>query len=179
MPRTRSLAWSELKIGIVAVVAHGARGHAHLRRRRAGRVLLAALRAEDHVRQRAGLKRAPVRVAGVEVGKVTDIEFVGAEVQVDIEVNKEQQSRITDQSRASIGSLSLLGEPTIEISPASSGTPLKDGDFIPSARTAGKSAMSRKTPRRHSSRRPRSSKRSDRAAGRWANCFQTMSSIVR
>ena len=85
-----------------------------------------------------GLKSgAIVRVAGVEVGKVTDIDFVGADVQVVVEVNKEQQSRITDQSRASIGSLSLLGEPTIEISPAASGTPLKDGDFVQSARTPG------------------------------------------
>jgi phospholipid/cholesterol/gamma-HCH transport system substrate-binding protein len=85
-----------------------------------------------------GLKSgAIVRVAGVEVGKVTVVDFVGADVQVVVEVNKEQRVRITDQSRASIGSLSLLGEPTIEISPSSQGTPLKDGDFIPSARTPG------------------------------------------
>ena len=38
--------------------------------------------------------------------------------------------RVTTESRASIGSLSLLGEPVIDISPAATGTPLKDGDFI-------------------------------------------------
>jgi len=76
-------------------------------------------------------------VAGVEVGKVTDVAFVGADVQLTLEVNEEHQARITDQSRASIGSLSLLGEPLIDISPASAGTPLKDGDFIQSGRTPG------------------------------------------
>ncbi len=45
MPRTRSLAWSELKIGIVAVAALVAGRHARLRRRRRRRLLLAALRA--------------------------------------------------------------------------------------------------------------------------------------
>jgi phospholipid/cholesterol/gamma-HCH transport system substrate-binding protein len=141
MPRTRSLAWSELKIGIVAVVAIvlaimiivavGGQGGFSWQR----------YKLKTKFANVQGLKSgAIVRVAGVEVGKVTDIDFAGAEVEVVVEVNEEQQSRITDQSRASIGSLSLLGEPTIEISPASSGTPLKDGDFIQSARTPGQIA---------------------------------------
>jgi hypothetical protein len=43
----------------------------------------------------------------VDVGKVTDVEFVGAEVQITLQVNEENKSRITDHSRATIGSLSL------------------------------------------------------------------------
>ena len=138
MPRTRSLAWSELKIGIVAVVAIGLAillvvavgGQAGFSWQR--------YKLKTKFSNVQGLKTgAIVRVAGVEVGKVTEMDFVGAEVQVTVEVNKEHQSRITDQSRASLGSLSLLGEPTIEISPASGGTPLKDGDFVPSERTPG------------------------------------------
>ena len=75
------------------------------------------------------------------------MDFVGAEVQITLEVNEENKTRITDQSRASIGSLSLLGEPIIEISPAAQGTPLKDGDFIQSARTPrADSPRSRRTP---------------------------------
>ena len=54
MPRTRSLAWSELKIGIVAVGGDRAGRDARHRRRRPGRILLAALRAEDEVPERAG-----------------------------------------------------------------------------------------------------------------------------
>ena len=64
----------------------------------------------------------------------------GAEVEVTLEVKKEQQPRITDDSRASIGSLSLLGEPVIDISPRSTGTPLKDGDFILRGRAPGQMA---------------------------------------
>jgi phospholipid/cholesterol/gamma-HCH transport system substrate-binding protein len=141
MPRTRSLAWSELKIGILAVAA----------------LVLAAMlvfavggqggfswqRYEIKARfpNVQGLKTgAVVRVAGVDVGQVTDVSFVGSDVQVTLGVNKENTGRITDQSRASIGSLSLLGEPIIEISPSTQGTPLKNGDFIQTARTPGQIA---------------------------------------
>ena len=138
MPRTRSLAWSELKIGIVAVaaivltimivIAVGGQGGFAWER----------YELKTTFKNVQGLKSgAIVRVAGVDVGKVTSVDFAGADVQVTLEVNEEHKTRITDQSRASIGSLSLLGEPIIEISPQSAGTPLDDGDFIQSARTPG------------------------------------------
>jgi phospholipid/cholesterol/gamma-HCH transport system substrate-binding protein len=142
MPRTRSLAWSELKIGIVAVaaivlavmiiVAVGGVG---------GSLLASRYELSTKFPDVKGLKSgAVVRVAGVEVGKVTEIDFSGAEVQVRLEVLEEMQQRITTESRASIGSLSLLGEPVIDVSPASTGTPLKDGDFIAAERAPGQLA---------------------------------------
>ena len=82
MPRTRSLAWSQLKVGILAVAA----------------LVLAAVfvmsvggqgfswqqyRLKTRFTDIVGLKTgAVVRVAGVEVGTVDSIEFVGAEVEV-------------------------------------------------------------------------------------------------
>lgn len=138
MPRTRSLAWSELKIGILAVVAIALAILFIIAVGGQGGFWFERYVLKTKFANVQGLKSgAIVRIAGVEVGKVTSVDFVGAEVQVTFEVNEEHQSRITDQSRASIGSLSLLGEPTIEISPASAGTPLKDGDFVPSERTPG------------------------------------------
>jgi len=137
MPRTRSLAWSELKIGVMAVIAlaltaimvvsvGGASGFSWER--------YGLKTTFDNVQ---GLKSgAIVRVAGVEVGKVTDVDLNGTAVEVDLSVKKENQSRITSDSRASIGSMSLLGEPLIDISPASTGTPLKDGDYIKSSKPA-------------------------------------------
>jgi phospholipid/cholesterol/gamma-HCH transport system substrate-binding protein len=137
MARTHSLAWSQLKIGILGVaglvlaailiIAVGGQGgfawQRYALKTRFGDI--------------AGLKTgAVVRVAGVDVGKVTDIEFAGAEVEVTLEVNEAQQERITEQSRASIGSLSLLGEPIIVISPSSQGRRLVDGDFIQSEAAA-------------------------------------------
>jgi phospholipid/cholesterol/gamma-HCH transport system substrate-binding protein len=135
MPRTRSLAWSELKIGVLAVaalvlaimivIAVGGQGGLPWNR----------YTLKTKFPNVQGLKSgAVVRVAGVDVGKVTDVAFVGADVQITLQVNEENKVRITDRSRATIGSLSLLGEPIIEITPSSEGAPLKDGDFI----TAGK-----------------------------------------
>ena len=108
MPRTRSLAWSELKIGIIAAAAlilatmlilavgGGAGGLFGSRYELKTRF--------DNVQ---GLKSgAVVRVAGVEVGTVDDIQFAGSDVEVLMKVDRDMQSRITTESRASIGSLS-------------------------------------------------------------------------
>jgi phospholipid/cholesterol/gamma-HCH transport system substrate-binding protein len=137
MPRTRSLAWSELKVGVMAVAAlaltailivavGGASGFAWER-----------YDLKTSFENVQGLKSgAIVRVAGVEVGKVTDVRLAGPGVEVILSLKKENQVRVTTDSRASIGSLSLLGDPIIEVSPSSTGTPLKDGDFIKSNKPA-------------------------------------------
>lgn len=141
MPRTRSLAWSELKVGIIAVVAIVL----------ATMLIIAVGGAAGFSWQRYALKTkfpdvqglksgAVVRVAGVEVGKVTEVAFSGAEVEVTLEIKEEMQSRITTDSRASIGALSLLGEPVIDVSPATTGTPLKDGEYIQSQPPRGQIA---------------------------------------
>src|SRR5437867_10419634 len=112
MPRTRSLGWAELKIGLLTVFALVMAG-----------ILIFMLGGEggffwqryalktifDNV---AGLKQgAPVRVAGVEVGSVTRIEFTSDHrVEVVMELSREMQSRITNRSEAMLGSISLLGE---------------------------------------------------------------------
>lgn len=137
MPRTRSLAWSELKVGVMAVAAlaltailviavGGASGFAWER-----------YDLKTNFANVQGLKSgAIVRVAGVEVGKVTKVELAGTGVDVHLSIKKENQSRVTTDSFASIGSMSLLGEPLIDVSPSSTGTPLRDGDVIKSRRPA-------------------------------------------
>ena len=135
MPRTRSLAWSELKIGVMAVVAialtailviavGGASGFAWER-----------YELKTAFQDVQGLKSgAIVRISGVEVGKVTRVELSGAGVEVGISIKKENRSRVTTDSRASIGSMSLLGEPLIDVSSSLTGTPLKNGDTITSTK---------------------------------------------
>jgi len=137
MPRTRSLAWSELKIGVMAVAAlvltalliiaiGGASGFAWER-----------YDLKTNFANVQGLKSgAIVRVAGVEVGKVTKVELVGTGVEVHLSIKKENRSRVTTDSLASIGAMSLLGEPLIDVSPSTTGTPLKDGDVIKSKKPA-------------------------------------------
>ena len=139
MPRTRSLAWAELKIGIIAVGGARAGGDDHRRGRRRRRFFLAALRAQDQVPRRQGpeeRRRRPRRRRRGRQGYATS-QLSGAEVEVLLEVKKGNEQRITTNSRASIGSLSLLGEPVIDISPSTTGTPLKDGDYIPAGRAPG------------------------------------------
>ena len=135
MPRTRSLAWSELKIGVLTIAAiviaaitifslTGGKGFFWQRyslKTRFGNV--------------AGLKPgSPVRVAGVEVGSVQSVDLVGEHVDVSFDVNKNMRSRITDQSQARLGSVSLLGESAVDITPSVKGTPIPDFGYVPSGR---------------------------------------------
>ena len=141
MPRTRSLAWSELKIGIVAVAAMALAVMLIIAVGGQGGFSWQQYRLMTKFSDVKGLKSgAVVRVAGVEVGKVDDVELSGAEVQVTLRINEENKAQITTESRASIGSLSLLGEPVIDISPSTQGKPLEDGEFLPAGRAAGQLA---------------------------------------
>ena len=131
MPRTRSLAWSELKIGVLTIVAIVI----------AAALIFSLTGSRGFFWQRYSLKTrfpnvaglapgSPVRVAGVEVGSVTAIAFAGEQVDVTFEVKKELRDRITDRSVARLGSVSLLGESAVDISP-SSGTPIPEWGYVP------------------------------------------------
>ena len=86
MPRTRSLAWSELKIGILAVVAVALAIAFIIAVGGQGGFTWQRYELKTKFANVQGLKSgAIVRVAGVEVGKVTGVDFVGAEVQVTVE----------------------------------------------------------------------------------------------
>jgi phospholipid/cholesterol/gamma-HCH transport system substrate-binding protein len=131
MPRTRSIAWAELKLGIVGVVALTL-----------VIVIVLALGGEagfswqryplkTRFRDAGGLKEgAIVRLSGKEVGTVTSVEFSGAELDVALEVRQEVRNLITSDSVATIGSLSLLGEPMVEIRASTTGSPLADWAYV-------------------------------------------------
>lgn len=135
MPRTRSLAWSELKLGVLTIAAlivaattiflvMGGKGFFWQRyalKTRFGNV--------------AGLKPgSPVRVAGKEVGSVKDVEFAGEQVDVLFEVNKSVRERITTGSVARLGSVSLLGEAAVDITPSTRGMPIPEWGYVPAGR---------------------------------------------
>jgi phospholipid/cholesterol/gamma-HCH transport system substrate-binding protein len=138
MPRTRSIAWAELKLGIVGIVAlillvvivlalGGDAGFTWQR-----------YPLKTRFRDAAGLKEgAVVRLSGKEVGTVTSVEFAGAELDIAMEVRKEVRNLITTESVATIGSLSLLGESMIEIQAATSGAPLADWAYVRSGTGSG------------------------------------------
>jgi phospholipid/cholesterol/gamma-HCH transport system substrate-binding protein len=137
MPRTRSLAWSELKLGVMTIAAVTV----------AAATIFLVMGGKGFWWQRYSLKTrfgnvqglkpgAPVRVAGKEVGSVTDVDFAEGQVEVRLEVNREVQSLITDQSRATLGQVSLLGEGAVDITLSTRGTPIPPGGFVPSGKPA-------------------------------------------
>ncbi len=133
MPRTRSLVWSELKLGVLTIAAVII----------AGATIFLIMGGQGFFWQRyslkarfsnvAGLKSgSPVRLAGVEVGSVTDVNLTDDHVEVVFEVNTAYRPHITSSSVAQLGSVSLLGESSVDITPSSQGTPVPQWGYVPS-----------------------------------------------
>ncbi len=138
MPRTRSLAWSELKVGLISVVAIVIASVLIFMVSGSGGFFWQRYSIKTVFPDIAGLKEgAPVRVAGAEVGSVTKLNFVGDKVEVTMEVSKEQRQRITDLSTATLGSVSLLGEAAVDISANSKGTPIPEWGYVRPGVTPG------------------------------------------
>ncbi len=74
----------------------------------------------------------PVRVAGIEMGAVSEVRLVGDHVEVWLEVSNEVRPLITDRSLAVIGAISLLGEGAVDITSAPGGTPIPDWGYVTS-----------------------------------------------
>lgn len=141
MPRTRSLAWAELKIGLLTITAIVI----------ASVLVFSLTGSKGFFWQRYTLKTrfpnvaglaagSPVRVAGVQVGSVKDIQFSGEQVDVIFEVNKKIRERITDKSIAFLGSVSLLGSSAVDITPSATGTPIEELGYVPQGRSKGQFA---------------------------------------
>lgn len=138
MPRTRSLAWAELKIGLVSVFAVVMATTLIFLLSGEGGFFWQRYTIKTVFSNIAGLKPgAPVRLAGVEVGSVVDTPFVGDRVEVVMEIGRDQAARITTGSVASLGSVSLLGEGAVDITSSTEGTPIPEWGYVRSGATAG------------------------------------------
>lgn len=131
MPRTRSLAFAELKIGLLTVFAltmaallifavGGTAGFFW-------QVYPLKVVFKDVATIQSG---SPVRVAGVSVGSITDVRLSSTSVEVWFQVSKDVQPLITTASRATIGSISLLGEGALDITAAPQGTPIPRWGYV-------------------------------------------------
>lgn len=131
MPRTRSIAWSQLKLGVVGVVALTL-----------VTVIVAAVGGQAgffwqlypiklQFADVQGLKSgAVVRLSGKDVGRVESVDFVGELIEVTCKVSKDVRPLITDNSVGSVGALSLLGESFVTIRAAPGGTPVSDWGYV-------------------------------------------------
>jgi phospholipid/cholesterol/gamma-HCH transport system substrate-binding protein len=142
MPRTRSIAWAQLKLGIVGVIALAL-----------VTVVVAAVGGQTgffwqlypvklQFRDVQGLKSgAVVRLSGKDVGRVESVEFVGEVIDVTVKVSKEVRPLITTSSVGSVASLSLLGESLVTIKAAPGGTPIPDWGYVPTADTGSMASI--------------------------------------
>jgi phospholipid/cholesterol/gamma-HCH transport system substrate-binding protein len=133
MPRTRSLKWSELKIGIMTVVALLIAGVLILTLGGEGGFFWQRYNLKVRFPNAAGVQEgSPVRVAGVTVGAVVDLQFVGSEVEMSLQLSEDMQDKVRTTSRATIGSVSLLGEGAVDISASATGQPIPEWGYVPS-----------------------------------------------
>lgn len=132
MPRTRSLKWSELKIGIMAVVALAIAATLILTLSGEGGFFWQRYHLKVRFPNTGGVQvGSPVRVAGLSVGAVRDIEVVGSEVEMDLELSEDYRDKVRTTSRATIGSVSLLGEGAVDITASTTGDQIPEYGYVP------------------------------------------------
>jgi phospholipid/cholesterol/gamma-HCH transport system substrate-binding protein len=138
MPRTRSIAWSELKLGIVGITAAAL----------TVLVIVAVSGQAGFFWQRYPLKAqfanaqglktgALVRLSGKDIGRITSVEFAGANIDVGFEVQKSVRPLITDQTVGTVGSTSLLGESLLDLTAGRGGSPIPDNGYVPTKMGGG------------------------------------------
>ena len=137
MPRTRSLAWAELKFGLIAVFALVMAGLLIFAVGGSGGFFWQNYPLKVRFPNVAGLMSgSPVRVSGVEVGSVSDVELVPGGADVSFNIIEDMRTIVTDRSTAKIGSISLLGEGAVDIEPGLGGTPIPDWGYVPTGKPA-------------------------------------------
>jgi len=137
MNRAKALTWTELRVGVVAIVSLvvlaitiiyvGSGGGSPWARKYELKALMSDIN---------GLKPgAPVRVGGLEVGTVEKVDFdkKGEMVEVEMRLDRRVQPRVTTKSEATLGSLGLLGEKAVDITASTEGAPIEDGGYISGA----------------------------------------------
>lgn len=138
MPRTHSLAWAELKFGIITVFALVMASLLIFAVGGGGGMPWQNYSLKTRFDNVAGLMSgSPVRVAGVQVGTVDQVILSGTGVEVWFVVKNNFRPLVTDKSVAVLGTISLLGEGAVDISAAIGGTPIPDWGYVPSGLAEG------------------------------------------
>jgi phospholipid/cholesterol/gamma-HCH transport system substrate-binding protein len=128
-----------LKLGIIGVIALGLLTSVVLAVGGEGGFFRERFPVKTRFADVQGLKPgAVVRLAGKEIGSVTSVDFAQAQVDVTMEILEEVRPIVTaENTTASIGSLSLLGEPVIDLKTTAPGTPVQDWAYLPSTGAGG------------------------------------------
>ena len=129
MPTKKTITYSQLRVGIVVLIALGIFLFTTLYVTRQGGLPLfgGQYTVYSYLGDVNGLKAgAPVHLSGVEVGSVTRVAFASPDaprpVKVAIKLRSDIQDRVTSNSQLSVGSLGVLGEKMVDIDPGPTST---------------------------------------------------------
>jgi phospholipid/cholesterol/gamma-HCH transport system substrate-binding protein len=120
MRKGKYITWSELKVGIMVVLTFSLLAMGIFFLGREGGLFMKRYTIKTYMVRINGLQiGAPVWLAGVRVGSVTDIQFPSditrSEIEVTLEINEHVRERIRKDSLARIGTLGLLGDKFVSI----------------------------------------------------------------
>lgn len=136
--KKKALTWTELRVGLLVIVSLavlaastlyvGSGGGSPFARKYRVKALMTDVN---------GLKPgAPVRVGGVEVGTVKEVDFDprgSGMVEVAMELDRRVSDRVTSRSQVTLGTLGFLGEKAVDITSAPGGEPVPDEGYVRAA----------------------------------------------
>lgn len=139
MPAKKTLTYAELRVGVVVAIALMVAMAATIYITREGGLPFfgGQYTVYSYLKDVNGLKAgAPVHLSGVEVGSVRKVEFSApdapAPVRVTLTLRTDIQDRVTTTSLVTVGSLGVLGEKLLDISPGPpGGSPIPDEGTVP------------------------------------------------
>jgi phospholipid/cholesterol/gamma-HCH transport system substrate-binding protein len=132
----KALTWSELRVGLLVIVSLAILAFTAIVIG-TGSPFSRTYQVKALMNDVNGLKpSAPVRVGGVEVGTVEEVDFAkgaGGMVEVTMRLDKRVQDRVTSESMANLGAVGLLGEKAVDITAAPGGTPIPEHGYVKAA----------------------------------------------
>jgi phospholipid/cholesterol/gamma-HCH transport system substrate-binding protein len=142
VPSQQEVQWSQLKVGVLVLVALAVLvALIFLLSGGIGGLFTGKLTVHSYFENSAGLKvGAPVNLEGVTIGNVKSIRIVAdhklTPVEVVMKLSKQYQSGLRADSKASLETVGVLGDTVLEISSANAtGAPLQDNAELPTTET--------------------------------------------
>jgi phospholipid/cholesterol/gamma-HCH transport system substrate-binding protein len=137
VPSQKQLQWSQLKVGLTVVFASVTLGVLLFLMTGTGGLFTPKLTLRAYFDNASGLRKgAPVRLSGVDIGSVTDLQIVPSKqptpVEVTMTVSSKHQDGLRKDSLAELSTAGVLGETYIDIdSSQAKGPEIRDGDTLP------------------------------------------------
>jgi phospholipid/cholesterol/gamma-HCH transport system substrate-binding protein len=142
LPSQQEVQWSQLKVGVLVVVALAVLVLlVFLMSGSTGGLFTGKMTVRSYFENSAGLKvGAPVNLEGVTIGNVKTIRIVPERkltpVEITMKLSKKYQDGLHTDSKASLETVGVLGDTVLEISSAQAkGAELQDGDELPTTET--------------------------------------------